>query len=519
MGEPLYPCVRPRAGLGLAGYLCLALVGAAALAPPAQAATIQSVQKGAFTLGSATCTVDVTAPQFNPVTRNRSFLVFSQRNDGSWAGRAKVAGRILPGGTTLRFQRNQCAGGAPDIQIHWKVAEFSSGVTVQHGEAVMTSTTINVPIAAINLASSFPLATLRNAGGDFDHDDWLRAELTSATNLRLNQRSNSGWAWWQVVEFTGADVQSGNLSFVAGATSRNAALTAVDTAKSWLIYSYATGSTNPRIWRGLVRGRITSSTNLNFDRDVTGTAIDTLTWYLVEFTDGTTVRHGNMNFPSGTADQTATLTPAVSPAWSIAAGGYMQIGGKSPYVANDIPGVSWFTQEVTSPTQLELRRVFTGASADLGWFVVAFTRKIYYSIGTETNPLFTGPGNTGSATAGVMTLDKAAANNIGVGDEVRVGASARRYYISGRISSTQFRIQDSGAGGGTPGDTNINFGPSASLEIYRAFNLVSDAELRSSDADHLGTADLVTNGFQLNWTCYNDGPINDTATIDGYTTG
>ena len=145
--------------------------------------------------------------------------------------------------------------------------------------------------------------------------------------------------------------------------------------------------------------------------------------------------------------------------------------------------------------------------------MVAFTRKMYYSIGTDMGPLYTLPGNTGSATAGVMTLDKLADDRIGVGDEVRVGASARRYYIAERISSTQFRLQDSAAGGGT-----VSFG-SSTLEIYRAFNSVTAAVAGSQDINHLGTPDLVTNNFQLNWTCYNDGAINDTATIDGYTTG
>ena len=68
--------------------------------------------------------------------------------------------------------------------------------------------------------------------------------------------------------------------------------------------------------------------------------------------------------------------------------------------------------------------------------------------------------------------------------------SAARYYITGRISSTVFTIQDSAAGGGTPGATNITFASTA-ITIRRAFNLLSTAEASSSDANHLNTANLV----------------------------
>jgi hypothetical protein len=137
---------------------------------------------------------------------------------------------------------------------------------------------------------------------------------------------------------------------------------------------------------------------------------------------------------------------------------------------------------------------------------------MYYSVGTQAAALYSG---NASAASGTLTLASAAASNVGVGDEIR--QDANRYYITGRSSSTTFSIQNSAANGGTPGATNITFASTA-ITIFRAFNLLSTAEASSSDASHLNTTNLVAGNFQLNWPCYNDGPMDDQVTIGGYTT-
>ncbi len=533
----------PRHLIHGARLLCLALVGAAVLVPSTEAASVRSVQSGTVVLsgGPPSQSIQVTAPQFQPVDDTRAFLVFNYRSlDVSRPQDVLIAGEILTGGTTLEFSRASPTTTTP-ITIQWYVVEFSSGVSVQRGFADLpdgapTPDVVDVPIAPVTLANSFPLISQKiGSTFNFTRKEFVRAELTSTTNLRLvvQRGSASTRVPWQVVEYTdgSASVQSGNVTFPdlgAGSLSQTVGpITAVDTTKSWLLYTYdSANGQNFQIGPRMVRGRLTNSTTLDFDRDVTGPDpgyFINLTWYLVEFTDGTTVRRGDANFANGEFSRTEPITPAVNLAYSIAAGGAWQRGGKTPRIADTVAGNSFFTQQIVSPTQLLLERGVANDTADLGWFVVEFRPPMYYSIGTETAALHSG---TATATGGVMTLSAAAANRIGVGDEVRFdpcggcspGGTADRYYISGRMSSTQFTIQDSAATG-TPGDVDINFGLS-DIEIYRAFNLVSDAVAQSSDANHLGTWDLTSgNGFQLNWTCYEDGPIDDTATIDGYTTG
>jgi hypothetical protein len=72
-------------------------------------------------------------------------------------------------------------------------------------------------------------------------------------------------------------------------------MTSVDTSKAWLIYTYDQNTGGADIGNKLVRGRITANNELTFDRDNTGSTIN-LTWYVVEFTDGTTVQHNTEDF-------------------------------------------------------------------------------------------------------------------------------------------------------------------------------------------------------------------------------
>ena len=140
---------------------------------------------------------------------------------------------------------------------------------------------------------------------------------------------------------------------------------------------------------------------------------------------------------------------------------------------------------------------------------------IYYSVGTDTSALYSGDAE---ATSGLLTLASAAANNVGVGDEIRPNGSTSRYYITKRNSSTSFNIQNSGANSGIPGDTNINFSPTT-IKIYRAFNKLFDAEVNSSNSDHLKTLNLTTGPYQLHWACYADGVDTTTVEISSWTTG
>ena len=119
-----------------------------------------------------------------------------------------------------------------------------------------------------------------------------------------------------------------------------------------------------------MRGLFTDPTTLTFDRDLAGQQLD-LTWYLVEFTDATTVQQGSADFTSSATVRNVAIS-TIDITRSLAASGYFMRGGKSPYAGGDNPGVAWVTTELTSDT-LTITRNFTGSSvADIGYAVVSF---------------------------------------------------------------------------------------------------------------------------------------------------
>jgi hypothetical protein len=134
---------------------------------------------------------------------------------------------------------------------------------------------------------------------------------------------------------------------------------------------------------------------------------------------------------------------------------------------------------------------------------------VYYSVGTSTADLKLGS-PTITIVGGVATFSVAQADSVGVGDAILYGGSTA--FIFSRISSTRYLVSTN------VGATPANVSGVLVTSIKRAFNTLSDAEANSSDASHLGTADLVTLKIQLNWACYEDGPMDDQVVIDGYTT-
>ncbi len=305
----------------------------------------------------------------------KAFLVFTLRHDIDNPADSMVTGQIV-GNNSLTFQR---VGNSTDVTLEWSVVEFLSGATVQRGSVALDAPTKNVAISSVDLSKSFPLVTQRIGGTVTSDDDFIRTRLTSSTNLEIaafNDRSDST-AEWQVIEYTDAAVQTGSLSFASGDSSKSAVLpTAVDTGKTWLVYSYRSVlGTQSNIGQKLVQGRITGPTGLQFDRDRTGQAID-LEWCAVEFEDLTVVRHAGAGFTSGQLQADVAIA-AVTPSRSIAVGGYSLRGGKTPFDSNDHTGPAWFTAELTSQTNLRLRRDTTGSeTADLGWFVIQFSPEL-----------------------------------------------------------------------------------------------------------------------------------------------
>lgn len=328
---------------------------------------LERIQKGTTTITAGSSITSVT---IDPVDLTSSVLMFSVRGDDASPENIVVAG-YMADSSTFELRRSATTG---VVTVDWSVLTFESGVTVQHGHTGMSSVTQqDVSIGSVDLTRTFPLVSWFAGGAGFDGGDFVGAQLTSATNLRLSAvNATSRDVYYQIVSYNDAEVQRGTVALGSAASSATAAVGPVDTTKSWLTYTMtsATG-TAADIGQKLIRGRVTNATTLTFDRSSTGQAVD-VQWHLVEFTDDTLVQSGSSAFGTGTTQNDVAIT-AVDPARSVATGGYLGYGGSSSYTANDNPGVGWFTTRLTSATNMRATRGVTGsATADLGWFVITW---------------------------------------------------------------------------------------------------------------------------------------------------
>ncbi len=370
------PCIRSFGARRIGGQLrfpcILVFVVSLFVIENAQAAILNSLQSGTATIanGSASTTVTITS-----VDTTMAFVV-SSHSLGSDVTADPVNGHVatqLTNATTVTFSRIGTVGA---ITVKWYVAEFMSGVSVQRGAQSMASgVSQNVTLTSVDTTKSFPIVTQRGSGATYGSDDFVKAKITSSTNLALDIQGSSqpdNAVEWQVVQYTNASVQTGDLSFGTGNASMTATVTSVDTAKSWLVYSYnSADGTTTNIGQKLVRGEIANATTLTFTRDNTGQGVN-LTWYLITFTDTTSVQKGVQAFNTTDTSLNATIT-ATDLSRSITVGGFYGAGGNCTYSTDDQLGVGMFRLDLTSGTNLQMTRGITGsAAADVGWFVVQF---------------------------------------------------------------------------------------------------------------------------------------------------
>ncbi len=338
------------------------------------AATLNSIQSGTATIPFGNTQVVVNLG--TAVDDTKAFLVFSTSPDNTAPQYTNISGQITSAGAQITFKR-ALASGQPAVSVKWYVAEFTSGVSVQRGSHTFPGfplTTNKSLSPAVDPAKSFALISYMNNTGSYDASAFVRGRIINSGNdleVSVNTGGGTNSVEWQVVEFTDSAVQTGDLSFANGDASKTAALSpTVDTTKSLLLYNFkSAGGTN--IGQKMVRGVITSNALLTFDRDNTGQAID-LTWYLVEFTDSTTVQHNSEAFSTAQTQKDVTIS-TIDLSSSIALAGTYMRGGKTPYSTDQNPAPGWVTADLTTTTNLQLTRGKHGsATADIGWFVVDF---------------------------------------------------------------------------------------------------------------------------------------------------
>ncbi|MBI3873103.1 MAG: hypothetical protein HY304_08530, partial [candidate division Zixibacteria bacterium] len=348
--------------------LFLAAAGLLLAGQTTWAASIRRVQSGEVTFSGTT--QDVTISTLNDSTK--AILIFNERVNSASPNQAMVRGNIL-NGTTLHFVKN--ASGT-SVTVRWYAAEFDSGVTVQRGTATQGSTTTNVTITGVNLAESFILVSRERNGTTFSSNGFLRSSLTTATNLEMALNSGTGGTDdWQVVSFTGASVQRGTLTLASGSLSTTQAITAVDTTRSFLLFSYNSPSgVATNISQKMVQGWLSTGSQISFSRDTAGVAIN-LAWEVVQLPTGNVVQEKLQNFTTATTSVDVPISAVDTNhavAFSASQSMYGQSWGKTPFRTDDNPGTGSFTMRLLSATSVRTQRASSGVTGDVPIFTIDF---------------------------------------------------------------------------------------------------------------------------------------------------
>lgn len=363
---------RRRAAVWLAALCCCLCAGAL------QAATVSRVQTGTLTSAADGTETVALAQTVNPAT---SALFFSTRHNADRPGDSTVRGRLADAGT-LEFVR--VTGGGGDVDIHWYLVEFASGVRVQRGQVDQTNTTLDVPLAqpVASTAQSFLLysKTPQAADTEWGSNDPIGGYIRNASSLRFRADTAANHVIdYQVVEFTDPTdllVQSGETNVSGTATTIDVSLPQpVDPARTFVLAGHTISNGSSSLESRLLRAEVLDADTVRFSRGDDGNSMGQIVWQVIELRDGARVMHGTESF-SWSGAETVSLPGAVDTSRAIAFSGVQSYGGQSMgstslAFADDIPGISSFAFDLSADA-LEIERNTFFSTASVGWFVVEF---------------------------------------------------------------------------------------------------------------------------------------------------
>ncbi|MBI4719436.1 MAG: hypothetical protein HY763_16695 [Planctomycetes bacterium] len=227
-------------------------------------------------------------------------------------------------------------------------------------------------------------------------------------------------------------LQSGSLTMSVGggsAQTSNVTITSVDLSKSVLWFNYRGDSNDPD--DGHVRGRLTSSTNIQFYRPNDASLTDlTIQWYVAEFACGVYVQRGLAN----TADTTNVTINTVDTAKSFVLTSGSESGTGTTYNNDD-----FFRARLTSSTNLEVSGLGSPTN-EASWQVVEYDDA---SVQRGTGSL---TGTSTSTTASITAVDLAKSIVLlsWKTDISGTGANFLRAYFSSTTQLTIDRAVDTG---------------------------------------------------------------------------
>lgn len=344
---------------------------------------VATVQRGscsiAATAQAATgCTLPVPLKD-----RSRTFMVF-QASSTSANPHSSLVRCHLADTQTISCDRFGKEGA---VNIAWQTVELAGGAAVQHltpvcnedGDADEDITLVK--ISPVDVTRTFLLLSHRQAGVAIDGNDRRTARLIDPTTVELRQTgfltcaAGGSESALQVVELAHASVTRGATGAMSSTSLSVTGLPAVDTTRTLLLYTYRTYSVV--LAEGLVRGRITGPSSLEFTRQAATTQdIDDIAWERIELSGGVSVQQVDVKATAGQGTATAPVPQPVDPTRSIAlSGGQWTAGqgvGETDHATDDALGVALGRHTLTSATTLSVTRDASAGLALWTSYVVEF---------------------------------------------------------------------------------------------------------------------------------------------------
>jgi hypothetical protein len=332
----------------------------------AGAAPVVNVQHGSASVVAGS----IDAP-IKPVDLGRSVLLFGKRHTLVSPVNFQIKGELAE--SAISFHR---VGSFGTVDIEWHVLEHEA-LKVRRGAFTLTSTQQSISIGApLPLAKSFVLLSHSAVGESFGDDDLFAAELLDDTTLRISAATyiSSANMAWQIVEFTDATtVHSGKSVIAADAKVSSSKLAqSVDLGRSFLVFSYKTvgAVTTAPTAQLAVRGRLSDTTTVSFDRELEGAVGLEIAWFVIQLGAGF-VQTQSLAFSPSAMELSPALTQ-FEPARSVPLASAFGWAGKASAANQGTTGEAHVTLAFGPGQSLVARRESAQDMANIEAFVASF---------------------------------------------------------------------------------------------------------------------------------------------------
>jgi hypothetical protein len=370
-------------GINANGPLTLTASGTGLTSATQGETIIPTVRTGSCALSNTGANCGTITPAL--LDENKAFLVFQATSTNATSDQTNVR-CFLSSPSQVRCERTN--GGGDDMSIRWSVAEFPSGVNVQHLPVNCVSDTTNVSLANVTLERTFLLLSSQRDTTTMDSSVPRLAELMAANRAEI--RKTGGCAstennHLQAVDYTGASVQRAVSVLANGNLGTQVNLpNSVDLARSVLLYSYISDGSGTNICNRVLRGELTNSgTTVTFSRgdgnaaNCVGSQFNAISWEVVQFPAGTVVQQVTQALAAGTGGLSAStqISPVDLSRTLVIGGGQWasgQLHGEGAHSSSDLISEMRAQAYLTDSTTLNFSRESSNNTATFTAYVVQF---------------------------------------------------------------------------------------------------------------------------------------------------